>query len=160
MPRFSPEAVVFHWPDVALLRLAETPIEDFTVFPVCALSFFETFDLPHPLSDGVAALDLDNDEDRRYQDFHEALSAEAHGVCKRRFQIDISKLFGWPDLIQNELDGEAGQEGFPLLLQMGSYENGTESYGWGPGGNLYFAMRDEDLLARRFERCAVEMQCT
>jgi uncharacterized protein YwqG len=160
MPRFSPDAVVFHWPDVALLRLAETPIEDFTVFPVCALSFFESFDLPHPRSNAVVALGLDGEQERRYQDFHEVASAAAYGVRRNRFQIDISKLFGWPDLIQNELDGRAGHDDCRLLLQMGSYENGTQSHGWGPGGNLYFAIRDEDLRAQRFDRCAVDMQCT
>jgi len=160
MPRFSPKAAVFYWPTMVSLSLVETPIEDFTVFPACALNFFETFDLPHPLSDAVAALDFDGDEERRYQDFHEALSAEAHGVGKSRFQIDISKLFGWPDLIQNELEGDAGRQEFRPLLQMGSYENGIESHGWGPGGNLYFTIREEDLGAERFQRCAVDMQCT
>jgi hypothetical protein len=140
--------------------LAETPIEDFTILPVCALKFFETFDLPHPLSDIVAALDLGRDEERRYQDFREARSGAAHGVRKSRFPMNISKLFGWPDLVQNELEGEAGRATYRLLLQMGSYESGSESHGWGPGGNLYFAIRDEDLRAERFERCAVDMQCT
>ncbi len=160
MPRFSPEAAVFYWPDIASLCVAEAPIEDFTVFPVCALSCFETVDLPHPLSDAVAALDLDRDEERRYENFHQAISADALGVRKSRFQIDISKLFGWPDLIQNELELPGGSEGMRPLLQIGSYETGTKGHSWGPGGNLYFAIRDEDLRAARFDRCDVDMQCT
>jgi uncharacterized protein YwqG len=160
MPQFSPAAAVFYWPDIASLSVAEVPIEDFTVFPVCALSFFETVDLPHPLSDAVAALDLDRDEEGRYENFHQAVSGEAHGVRESRFQIDISKLFGWPDLIQNELELPGGSDGWRPLLQIGSYENGTKGHSWGPGGNLYFAIRDDDLRAQRFACCEVDMQCT
>ena len=65
---------------------------------------------------------------------------------------------GWPDLLQRDLEIIDGDwEGWSML---GSYENGSESYGWGPGGNLYFMLRDKDLAKRRFSHADVEMQCT
>lgn len=160
-PNFWPYATVEYWPDVSALGIAEAPIEDFEVMMSCALAFFETTDMPHPLSETIARLGLAEAALDRYWDIHTELVGEAHGVRNSRDQIDISKMFGWPDLIQRDLeilDGE--DDGWSQLLQMGSYENGTESYSWGPGGNLYFMIRDADLAARRFALCEAEMQCT
>jgi uncharacterized protein YwqG len=47
-----------------------------------------------------------------------------------------------------------------LLLQLDQYSNGEELEGWGPGGSLYFVMRDCDLRQGRFDRCEFDMQCT
>lgn len=156
-PNFSPLAAVYYWPDPSVLRVAEPPIEDFELMPRCALGFFETTDLPHPLSMAIIQLQLDGDAEDRYWDLYRALRAETHGDEG----IDVSKLFGWPDLVQRDLEMiEAGDEAWQLLLQLGSYETGTESHGWGPGGNLYFMIETDALAARRFDLCAAEMQCT
>jgi len=160
-PNFWPYAIVEYWSDISALRIAKTPIEDFEVMPSCALGFFETTDMPHPLSDTIARLGLDEPALDRYWDVRKELVDAAHGVRNSRDPIDISKMFGWPDLIQRDLEILDGDEdGWSQLLQMGSYENGAESHSWGPGGNLYFMIRDADIAARRFALCEAEMQCT
>jgi uncharacterized protein YwqG len=161
-PNFWPYAAVEYWPNTSTLRFADSPVDDFEVMPSCALRFFETFELPHPLSEAIEQLQLDEASSDRYWDFHMARGGQVHGVRGSRDQIDISKMFGWPDLIQRDIEaieGE-GREGWSLLLQIGSYENGTESHGWGPGGNLYFMIRDADLAAQDFDLCNFAMQCT
>lgn len=160
-PNFWPYATVEHWSDISALEAAEAPIEDFEVMLSCRLGFFETTDMPHPLSEAIARLDLGEPALDRYWDIHKELVGAAHGVRNSPDQIDVSKMFGWPDLVQRDLeilDGE--DDGWNQLLQLGSYENGTDSHGWGPGGNLYFTIRDEDLAARGFDLCEAEMQCT
>jgi uncharacterized protein YwqG len=160
-PNFWPYAVVEYWPDISRMEMAKAPIEDFQVMPSCALGFFETTDVPHPLSEAIARLGLDAPALDRYWDVRKELVDAAHGVRNSRDPIDINKIFGWPDLIQGDLEILDGDEdGWSQLLQMGSYENGAESHGWGPGGNLYFMIRNADLAARRFALCEAEMQCT
>ncbi len=160
-PDFDPWAVVHYWPETLALHLAEPPVEDFKILPSCALKFFETVDLPHPLSDAIVALDLDKENRDRYSDIREAVAEQAFGA-KRHSGIDTSKMFGWPDLVQCDLEQTEAriEDGWHLLLQLGNYENGSEAHGWGPGGNLYFMIRDADLAAGRYDRCEVEMQCT
>jgi uncharacterized protein YwqG len=46
-----------------------------------------------------------------------------------------------------------------LFLQLDSYTDGKKWAEWGDAGMLYFLIRDADLAARRFDRCAFEMQC-
>jgi uncharacterized protein YwqG len=66
---------------------------------------------------------------------------------------------GWPHLVQQyDLDSICGDA--RLLLQLDGYSNGDDGEGWGPGGSLYFVIRDQDLRERRFERCEFEMQFT
>lgn len=88
----------------------------------------------------------------------------AFGVSDPRFHdIDTSKLFGWPELIQRDLDctwSRGGESRSQLLLQVGQYDNGAESHWWGPGGLLYFMISDADLAQRRLDRAVFEMQCS
>jgi uncharacterized protein YwqG len=49
--------------------------------------------------------------------------------------------------------------GLRLFLQLDSYTDGKKWAEWGDSGTLYFLIRDADLAARRFDRCAFEMQC-
>ena len=134
-PNFWPYAAVDYWPDISALEIAEAPVEDFEVMLSCALAFYETTELPHPLSEAIAQLSLDEPALNRYWDIRKELVGATHGVRNSREQIDISKMFGWPDLIQRDLEMLDGEDdGWNLLVQMGSYENGVESYGWGPGG--------------------------
>jgi uncharacterized protein YwqG len=156
-PSFWPYGTVEYWPTISELHAAEAPIEDFEVMPSCGLAFFETVDLPHPWSEAITPLQLGKDVADRYWDPRRAPRAETHGDK----DIDISKMFGWPDLIQRDLEiVDGSQHDWDLLLQLGSYETGVESHGWGPGGLLYFTVREQDLAQRRFDLCDFEMQCT
>jgi uncharacterized protein YwqG len=158
---FSPVAAVYYWPEPSALSVADAPIDDFMVMPSCALRFFEAIDLPHPESNVITDLGLGQSQLDRYWDVWGALCEQAHGVGKGH-DLDINKMFGWPNLIQEELETLDNQpeEGWRLLLQMGNYENGVESHSWGPGGNLYFMIREADLKQRIFDGCDFEMQCT
>lgn len=162
-PEWDPQAAVYYWPDIETLAPAPAPIEDFTILPACALSFFETLDLPHPLSDAVWALALSDSEARRYDVTYHNLSAQAHGVREDRYQMDITKMFGWPDLIQGDLENmerNRHRDG-QLLFQLGNYDNGIEVHGWGPGGVLHFVIDKTDLAAAaRSNRVDSDMQCT
>jgi hypothetical protein len=51
-------------------------------------------------------------------------------------------------------------KGLRLLLQLDDYSNGTDLMGWGPGGSLYFLMRNADLSARYFDKCELAVQVT
>lgn len=153
---------VHYWPVIDALRPAATPIEDFTIQPSCTLDFVETVDLPDPGSAVIEALGLADHSRSWYGDVRDAIIT--HGIPEQHYNdINISKVLGWPNLVQNELDvapERPGSGGWRLLLQIGSYENGTQSHGWGPGGLLYFMIRDEDLARRRFDRAQFDMQCT
>ena len=85
-----------------------------------------------------------------------------HDVASNRFQpFCTSKLLGWPDLIQNDfLPGPGGEHRERLLLQLGSYDDGTGSQGWGPGGLVYFTISKQNLAMQRFDQMLFEMQCT
>lgn len=161
-PGWDPQAAVYYWPETETLVPATVPIEDFTIFPDCALRFFETLDLPHPLSTPVARLNLNDHDAGRYREIFRGLSATSHDVAENRFQMRISKMFGWPDLIQGELEiaEDEDHDEWQLLLQLGSYENGVDVQSWGPGGVLYFTIPTADLAAGRFDRVDSEMQCT
>jgi len=149
----------YFWGD-DLFRAAE-PIEDFKTLPVCGLAFSEAIDLPDPCSDVIENLYLDKPLRDRYFDIRKLVSN--HGVKVERYNtLDHSKLFGWPDLIQRELEA-ASQESIGderLLLQIGNYDNGLESYSWGPGGLVYFVISDAALTEARLEEARYEMQCT
>lgn len=143
-----------------LFRAAE-PIEDFETLPVCGLAFSEAIDLPDPRSDVIKNLCLDKPLRDRYFDIRKLVSN--HGVKAERYDtLDHSKLFGWPDLIQRDLEA-ASQESVGderLLLQIGYYDNGVEGQDWGPGGLIYSVISDAALTEGRWEAARYEMQCT
>ncbi|HKX09996.1 MAG TPA: DUF1963 domain-containing protein [Stellaceae bacterium] len=154
-------AAVFHWPADEPLKLAAEPIEDFPQLPGCNLGFYETFAVPDPMSDQIQELELDQTQRKSYSDLKE--TARAHGVSDLRFNsFHTAKLFGWPDLVQRDLEclwSLNGESRSQLLLQVGWYENGRETECWGPGGILYYVISDRDLAERRFESARFEMQC-
>jgi len=158
----SDAAAVFYWPADQPLSIAAEPIEDFHQLPGCDLGFYETFAVPDQISDQILEPKLDRAQRDSYSDLKDAV--RRFGVTHPRFDsFHTSKLFGWPDLVQRDLeclwslDGESRSQ---LLLQVGWYENGRETEGWGPGGILYYMISDRDLEERRFERAWFEMQCT
>jgi uncharacterized protein YwqG len=83
-----------------------------------------------------------------------------HGIPEDvRGHYGLSKLLSWPHLVQ-QYDLDTAGDGLRLLLQLDDYSNGDDSEGWGPGGSLYFLIRDEALRERRFDRCEFEIQFT
>jgi uncharacterized protein YwqG len=159
---FGSRAAVHYWTDIDRLAPAVPPIEIECVFPLCELAFRPLIDLPHQFSRAVEEILTDSEESSRYFEIRHA--AINHGIPDDlRGYCGFSKLFGWPSLIQRDLDcigDPADPNGFRLLLELDEYSNGTDSEGWGPGGSLYFLIGDADLRARRFDRCEFEMQCT
>lgn len=151
---------VFYWPSEELIGVAVAPVEDFEILPSCGLGFAETLDLPHPFSNEIKRLALDKELKDCYHDLREAVSN--YGVKADRYhELDRSKLFGWPDLVQGELDSFANApDARRLLAQIGNYDNGVESYGWGPGGLIYFVIDDADLARMHFSRTECDFQCT
>jgi uncharacterized protein YwqG len=156
-------ASVFYWPDIDRLVPATTPVEPLKVFPLAALAFRAVIDLPHPFSRVVTGILAGEEQIVRYAELYR--SVRHHGIPPEfRSYCGFGKLLGWPSLIQHEdLQDTAqvsGANGFRLLLQIDPYTNGEDSEGWGPGGSLYFLIRDKDLRKRRFDRCEYEMQFT
>jgi uncharacterized protein YwqG len=153
---------LYFFSSVESLEHAGAPVEGFEVLPSCGVGFAEAIDLPDPFSTAIQNLSLEKPLRDRYFDIRAAVSA--HGIKAERYRaLDHSKLFGWPDLIQDELDtfssnSAVGDE--RLLLQLGSYDNGAESWGWGPGGLVYFAISDAALKQGELMQCCYEMQCT
>ena len=130
---------------------APEPIEDFETLPVCGLAFSEGIDLPDPYSHVIENLHLDKLLRDRYFDLRKVVSNR--GVKAERYDsLDHSKMFGWPDLIQRDLEA-ASQEAVGdehLLLQIGNYDNGVEGQG----------ISDAALTEGRLEAARYEMQCT
>lgn len=133
------------------------------VFPLCALVFRVFIDLPDPFSTVVQDILTDEEQVSRYAAVrdavrHHGIPDDLHSNC------GFGKLLGWPSLVQQDdldvLGNAADPNDFRLLLQLDEYSNGEELEGWGPGGSLYFLMRDRDLRQCRFDRCEFDMQCT
>ncbi|MBO4990229.1 MAG: DUF1963 domain-containing protein [Clostridia bacterium] len=115
----------------------------------------------------------DSDE---YEEFYEALHAEE--------SENITKLLGWADSIQSGMEPECeligngyslgdgkipqkvreeaehkSQEKWQLLLQLDTVESDDFELMFGDGGRLYFWIRKEDLVHRRFDRVWLILQC-
>ncbi|SDJ87972.1 Uncharacterized protein YwqG [Actinopolyspora mzabensis] len=65
------------------------------------------------------------------------------------------RIGGWPDLIQEPVLGNSGEE--LLLAQLDSDER--MKWMWGDCGSLYFLIGEQDLRAGDFSRVRLEMQC-
>lgn len=115
----------------------------------------------------------DSDE---YEEFFEALHTGENE--------NITKLLGWADAIQSRMEPEcdligngyhlgegkipqevreeaehASQEKWQLLLQLDTVESDDFELMFGDGGRLYFWIRKEDLVNRRFDRVWLILQC-
>jgi uncharacterized protein YwqG len=151
---------VFHWDDPSRLVPASPPIELQTVYPLCGLVFRPLIDLPDEFSNVIESLEWGEGDRDAYFELMEAMRERG-----RPEDVEgcwsLSKLFGWPHLVQNDLEemgDPGGPNGMRLLLQLDDYSNGTESAEWGGSGSLYFLISDADLRERRFDRCKFEMQ--
>jgi uncharacterized protein YwqG len=167
---------VLFTPPGPLVRQA-TPAElpDQGQFQLCSLKL--TPDLSLPATDsppfqttGLAALPLDP-----FEDLMEQLWGE-HGWGSR------SKLFGYPDQIQGEMQTEcalasggvycgdgslvhdprtpelkASAPDWRLLLQVASHDEADMM--WGDVGNIYYWLRQQDWTAGAYDRAWFILQC-
>lgn len=152
-------SAVFYWRDVAALLPAAAPVEDFLELPRCGLDFYLAGELPHPMSDVIAALHLSPAEETEYGDLHRKVGAMA---APESLPERTSKLLGWPELIQHDLGdyGDTPNAGEELLLQIGWYHDGRDWQDWGPGGIVYFILHADAIAEARFREAEMEMQCT
>ena len=151
---------IFYWPTAERLETVTAPVEDFNILPSCGLGFVDALDLPHPFSGAIKALALSKELMDRYWDVREAVSN--YGVVAKRFQeLDRSKIFGWPDLVQGELETLAdAKKPRRLFAQIGNYDNGRESHWWGPGGLVYYVIDDANLAKGEVTRAFCDFQCS
>jgi uncharacterized protein YwqG len=160
---------VYYFADIESLKEAALPLDDFVPSIACGIGFYENCELPHPASETIVPLNFTEEEHDDFYDLAATISGLVFqdlprdgGAFDRLASADErSKLFGWPHLIQGALatDFHRG-EGQRLLLQLGDYHNGCEWHSWGPGGLVYFTIDEDDFLAQRFDRAALDMQCT
>lgn len=150
---------VFRWPDVGRLVPAKANLDPIEVFPTCALVPRSILDLPHPDSRAVGEIGLNEHQRRSYFDVWREV--RSHGIpSDYASYASFSKILGWPDLVQSELQMFDFCGGARLLLQVESYCNGETSHYWGPGGSLFYVLPEADLRAQVFERCELEGQFT
>jgi hypothetical protein len=152
----SEEGMVGDWPVEGLVAASPPlppPSEYLREYGDPTHLLFRPFlDLPDPFSRIVEALGLSSEELDAYFALGDA--ARHHGIPEDVAEhCQYDKLLGWPDLVQNDFDLEQdGDDAYRLLAQLPGR--------MGPGGSLYFFIRDEDLAARRFDRCIFEAQNT
>lgn len=150
---------VFHWPDAIELALYDPPEPDVEIVPCAGMEFLETFTIPDLFSsiveDHAGGRVEARDFRMRYPD-RNGLGKLTDGT--KVSSDDMSQLLGWPKWVQNELYPDDTREEWRLLLQVGTYDNGVHERWWGPGGSLYFMIREKDLAARRFDRVEFDAQ--
>lgn len=153
----------YHFPDIGSLKTAALPLDDFEPLVTCDLDFFRTFEIPDPESEFILSLKLSKDERDTYYDLAAAIRSP-QDIPERFAKEYVSKLLGWPDLVQDDLGSfgwhirKAAQP--RLLLQIGWYHDGLNWESWGPGGTVYFTMDENSLVARRFGEVELEVQTT
>lgn len=170
-------ARVFWFEDTSVLSAADFPAEmeeDFK-FPMIHIKPKQEISLPG-WEDFSAA--WPDEDDEAFDAAREELGVEEPGEC--------SKLLGWPDVIQNSMAIEcelvtqgyylgSSWENIPkdvrqraqetaldrwrLLFQLDVVENGDFELMFGDCGRIYFYITKEDLLARRFDRVWLILQC-
>src|SRR5262249_45490676 len=117
------------------------------------LIFRPFFDLPHPRSIIAEELALSKEEYDPYVALRDALVQT--GIPEEAvYHCDLdSKLLGWPNLVQNDFYLPKTEPND--LIQLAQLPARL-----GPGGSLYFLIRESDLAQRRFDRCILEAQNT
>ena len=181
-------AKVCYFPDTTTLRSTplHKELEEDGILPECAVSFSSHISLP--AYESFAELDVTKqlgDEVFGDWDAYDEYCGELG--CEPDEMGDRAKLLGYPDLIQGPMEEECemiarghytgDSEGYAkvseeekedikrkakdwrLLFQMGTVS--TEGYElmFGDCGYIYFWIRKEDLLAHRFDRIWLILQC-
>ena len=110
---------------------------------------------------------------------------KAYSALAREKPWPSHKLLGWPDIVQSNMTVECelvsrgwnlggrqkipeaevreaertSLDGWLLLFQLDSFQIGGFELMFGDSGSIYFYIRKEDLLARRFDRVWLVLQC-
>lgn len=170
------EVVYFEGP-VSRLRPAALPdwLPENALLPECALELAVAPSLPSLNSPLMSPLALSSAETESYRELLKAVQSPDGK------EVSIHKLLGYSDTIQSEMakdcqqafgqyatqgksavkkppsgdDGKAMLE-WLLLLQLDSDD--IAGMQWADGGRLYFWLRNQDLIDRRFDRCWVILQ--
>ena len=151
------DCAVFHFPVDATLVKAEPPEPDIEIMPECAIVPHEVWDIPDPSSHLTSHRFGEKSFWLRYCCLHDhmevgPISSQGDNWCK---------LFGWPNLVQRELEAiERDGDSRRLLLQISGYETDPGHHAWGPGGNIYFTIDVKELAAGDFSRVVFEGQHT
>lgn len=188
-PKDAGCARVFWFEDAAPLHRMEPPaalreehppytLPDFGVFPPLKIALESVPSLPGAadyicLLPGLAPGDW-----ARFEKERAMFGMEPEG--------QISKLLGWPDVIQSNMTTEcelvsrgyylgdawadvpdaeireaerSSFEGWRLLFQLDSLQKDGVDLMFGDCGRIYFYIRTEDLKARRFDRTWLILQC-
>ena len=181
-------AKVYYFPDTTTLQSTPLPkeLEEEGILPECAVSFSAHISLP--AYESFAELDVTKQlGDEVFEDWDVYDECCAEMGFEPDDMGDRAKLLGYPDLIQGPMEEECemiarghytgDSEGYAkvseeekedikrkakdwrLLFQMGTVS--TEGYElmFGDCGYIYFWIRKEDLLARRFDRVWLILQC-
>ncbi|MDR0991369.1 MAG: DUF1963 domain-containing protein [Ruminococcus sp.] len=133
------------------------------VYPECPLEFFSYSDIPDAFSE-IMSEKYDRDGRSEYGDFRDEY--------RDNLNAGTFKLLGYGDFIQDDFcyDCEkiAGNKNaektdteykkWQLLLQLESMET-PDFPMWGDGGRLYFAIKEDDLKNRDFDKCHMVLQC-
>jgi hypothetical protein len=139
-PVGSPEqGAVYHWPEVNLVATEPPLTLDYPKEQVATPLVFRPFiDLPHAFSAIIRELGLNDAEKELYWSLREEL--RMHGIPQdvvNHCDLD-SKVLGWPDLVQDDFFlPQAGVDAYRQLVQLPARP--------GPGGSLYFFIRDTHL---------------
>ena len=169
-------ARVFWFEDAAALAPAEYPpdLSQEARFPALHIGARQAFFYPQWEDFELAWPDAGAED---FEEARDALIGEA--------AEDDSRLLGWPEILQNSMAVECelvtrgyylgdwrdvpdevyrrakqtALDNWLLLFQLGPVASGDFELMFGDGGNLYFYIRREDLLSRRFERAWLISQC-
>lgn len=179
-PKDEGSAKVYWFPDTDVLSSAAFPegLEQDYRLPELAITYTPQISLPSyygtsnfPMPDGV-------DWDGYYACCEE---------CGYKEEEDVTKLLGYPDVIQNPMEKECetitrGWRGgspddykkipddeqadirakapeWRMLFQMGTVETDDYELMFCDCGHIYFWIRREDLLNRRFDKIWLILQC-
>jgi uncharacterized protein YwqG len=151
--------LVYYFEDTANLKPAPLPFENFKPLIGCDVAFYNSWEIPDPESQAIGSLKLSKEERDTYYDLCDAIG-RAPGMRESVAKEYVSKLFGWPSLVQDDLaifrDGNYSQR--RLLTQIGWYHDGENWESWDPGSALYFTLDESDLAAGRFGLAELEVQ--
>jgi uncharacterized protein YwqG len=152
--------LIYYFRDTTKLRPAKLPDQITKPLIGCDAAFYNHWEIPDPESKAVGSLKLSKEERDTYYDLYDAIG-KPPGVQESVAKSYISKFFGWPDLVQEDLRSihQHGNEAQPqLLIQIGWYHDDEKWESWGPGGTLYFTLNESDLAAGRFGLAELEVQ--
>lgn len=178
-PMDKGSARVFYFPNESELSTMEYPdeIEEYAKLPEYAIDFKKQISIPeyHKFED-VAEYDWDD---------YNACSAECGYECDERG--DYTKLFGYPDVIQNPMEEECEsvtrgyRRGSPedyakipetekadikenanewiMFFQMGTISDDDYELMFGDCGHIYFWIKKNDLKNCNFDNIWLILQC-